>query len=275
MPVPSPMGPEPAVAMIVTVGLSPRLHAQLADSWGQRHRITAEATLAEAAHPLTIGLADALVVHPAAIEHDMSALELVLDGQGNLPLIVYGDAGRSTMQAVARVRRLRVPLLMLEHFDDSPEQLRAFLASLPPATWRERVFRRISDPIRIMPLQLRLAIRELFSDPRPSVSPAQLAASAGMTRRTLDRWVDRAGLTSTRILVTAPNLVDAFFFISERRVPATAIAARCGLASARTLMGQLAGVTRLESFSELRRLPAERFLGYLATALAPGTRRAQ
>ncbi len=92
---------------------------------------------------------------------------------------------------------------------------------------------RIGPNLELLPSPLFDAVNHAFSDMAGSPDPVALAHSAGLTRRSLDRWLVRAGIRSPRLLLVTPRVLRALGLLCETRYRVRAVAAVAGFHSAR------------------------------------------
>lgn len=102
-----------------------------------------------------------------------------------------------------------------------------------------------------LPAGLRDAIVAMFTTEPGLESPEALARRAAMSRRSVDRWLERAGITSTRLLVAAPRLLRAMRLLRDTSLSYSRIARTCGYTSARRFHDQALALTG-ETPTELR-----------------------
>lgn len=81
-----------------------------------------------------------------------------------------------------------------------------------------------------------------------------LATQSGLTRRSSDRWLVRAGFKSGRLLIGASKLVAGYQAITASSVPLNQVAAMLGYKSQRTMDSQFGSLLGVRS-SALRDCP--------------------
>lgn len=122
--------------------------------------------------------------------------------------------------------------------------------------------------LAVVPVKLRDAIVAMFTSDLGVVSPQALARRAVMSRRSVDRWLERAGITSTRLLVAAPPLLRALRLLRETSISFRRIARAAGYTSVRRFHDQAMALTQLTP-TELRAgtVPLGEVLERIATTL--------
>ena len=155
----------------------------------------------------------------------------------SLPALIWVLV-RNTPSSVARALRIsdNEPMPMLICGEERLSRDVADLAS----RWRRlrrmaEVNRHLSSMIRRAPSALAIRLLALFASSRCATCAKDLAASAGVSRRTLDRWVRSAGLASPRRLVCARRVLEALDDAHVRKSTLTRTARAHGFASAQAL----------------------------------------
>lgn len=152
-----------------------------------------------------------------------------------------------TLRSLRETERLVRAGLRWIHLHDRRRQLdpTKLQPPAPAAIAGTLVAAALMPALGVMPAPLSHALVSMFvSDGGPRSAKA-LAASAGMTRRSLDRWIERSAFRSTRWLVAGAQAARALPDVVESDSTATRIAARHGYASARSLRRQLEALTGL------------------------------
>lgn len=133
------------------------------------------------------------------------------------------------------------------------------------------VLHQLAPRLAQLPERLREAIVAMFTIESGVSSPQALARRAAMSRRSADRWLERVGITSARLLVAAPMLLRALRLLRDTRLPIRRVAKACGYSSARRFHDQAAALTGMTAV-ELRaaELPITAVLERIADALQEG-----
>jgi AraC-like DNA-binding protein len=111
------------------------------------------------------------------------------------------------------------------------------------------VLGRIAPRVEVLPRRLQDAVVAMFTTEAGIRSPQALARRAALSRRSLDRWLGRAGITSGRLLVAAPMLLRGLRLLRDTRLSIRRVASASGYTSARRFHDQavaLAGMTPVE-----------------------------
>ncbi|MGI8402665.1 MAG: helix-turn-helix domain-containing protein [Gemmatimonadaceae bacterium] len=122
--------------------------------------------------------------------------------------------------------------------EDSPERLREPLRQTLTANFRLEVIAKLALPLSAAPPRLALALTQEFVGQNCCIAPKQLAAVAGMDRRSVERWFRRIGLVQPKTVLAAAHFVTAFPVMKDPWVPLHAVAREYGFSSVRTMSRQ-------------------------------------
>src|SRR5206468_9951034 len=114
------------------------------------------------------------------------------------------------------------------------------------------------EPLRSMPVVLARAIEQLVRSPSRARTIPDLAAMAGMTTRTLYRYLTPMGLPPRQLLIGA-RLVRAYIFLRGPDSRLKDVALKLGYAQADQLSEQLREWTGLAPKDIRRTLPPAEF----------------
>lgn len=153
---------------------------------------------------------DALVVDPAAVG-DAGWLRLrVLLATTRIPVLLYARLSIESARRVVAAAATGAHEVMLRGRDDDAASLRMHLARLrhpaPPA----HVMARIADRIMQLPPALEASVVPLFCGAEVPRWAELFARTAGMPRRSVDRWMHRARLASSGSLLDVARLARAW-----------------------------------------------------------------
>jgi len=115
-------------------------------------------------------------------------------------------------------------VLVFRGLDDDREGLCRALASARELMIPHRILTLLAPSLQCIPPALASSIAVLFRDPTSVRGIQALAWRAGMSRRSLDRWLARAGLAPARILVAAARVVTSYRLMCEEAAPQKAVA---------------------------------------------------
>lgn len=130
---------------------------------------------------------------------------------------------------------------------------RALLLAPDPAIGA-RLVEALAPQIRQLPDVLADNVTAMLRSASGASSPEELATQSAFARRTMDRWIGRAGFTSARLLAAAARVVRVYRAVVASDVPLKRLAAMVGYRSQRTLDQQLDVLVGAVS-SNLRKTP--------------------
>jgi AraC-like DNA-binding protein len=236
-----------------------------------RHTVTAVRTLSDLELTWQCETPDVVMLDPLAAETESVARLLVAyDRLRGVPLVMYTMLSAEAMRAVAALAHAGAPHLILAGYDDGPGALATVLESLPPTTFSGRFLERLGTPLQAMPVELRMAVRELFQAPPKIRSTLALAAAGNMTLRTLDRWIGRVGLASPGSVITCARLVRACWLLRTGARPLTHVSQSAGFSSVRSLRHRLVSTLGTSVSSIRNAANAEQILDRLELSVRCG-----
>jgi len=163
----------------------------------------------------------------------------------SLPVIVYAVLAPEMLQGTVELARAGVRHVVLRGFDDEPRRFRELLERLPSRTLDGIVMEQLRPRLELAPALLRRAILELFESPHLFRGVSDLARAAGMTRRNLDRWLDRLGLASGRMLLMGARTTRAVHYMRDPGFLLEDITRKLGYESPRLFARQVRAITGL------------------------------
>jgi hypothetical protein len=165
--------------------------------------------------------ADAIVIDPTCFDDDQWTRVRQFLVTPDMPVLLYARLDKDTVRRVVAASAVGVHELLLREVDDDPVAIRRRLETLrkPPAP--VRVLSRLAPRIAEMPPPLQGASLQLFcAAPIPRWAD-DLAHSARMSRRSMDRWMDNAGLAGTAALLDVARLARVWEpIVAEKVAPA-------------------------------------------------------
>jgi AraC-like DNA-binding protein len=150
-------------------------------------------------------------------------------------VIVYTSLTPDGIQAALPFVRANASDVILRGYDDGLLRLQHLLTVGIRMSVVERILTLISPAMTDLPEVLRDKIRNMFHDNSEIDSSKRLAAAANMTRRSLDRWIDRSGLVSVRLLIAAPKVLRAYMYLRQPGMSVARAANLLGFSSSRPL----------------------------------------
>ena len=159
---------------------------------------------------------DLMVIDPRSVDHEPSAYDdgepspllTLLTEFRSVPTILYSAHTRDGLRAVLPLARSGVHQVIFRGFDDTHERLRALLDHVAASLLGERLLEVILPRFAAVgaPMEVIQAVARLYRAPQAFHTVHQLAAVAGRQRGQLDRWMLRAGLAPTKVVMLAARV---------------------------------------------------------------------
>jgi AraC-like DNA-binding protein len=214
---------------------------------------------------------DALIIDPTiggegATPERLTALSAA---SGELPtpaILGYVSVTASAVKAAHSLARIGASEIVVRGVDDSVASLRRTLHRVVADHAAARLVIG-SNLLAALPSAIAEAIVTLFRRPERVRSVPDLAASAGTTRRSLDRYLARAGLASARTLLGCARAHAAFQLLASRSVGPSGAAIRVGYPSLRALTREFRALTGHVPSGVPSRLTSDLFIATVSRRL--------
>lgn len=255
--------------MDVVARLASPLLAHLRVVVGREHTLIPVDGWAELAEVVRTWPVDVAVIDPRADGRGGAVeLQALLSRYPSLPVVLYTALTPESLKATVELAKSGVQHVVLRGFDDEPRRFRELLERQPAYALSDLVIDRLSEPLAVVPKALSRAIGKLFRAPHMFHDVRDLAEAAQMTRRTVDRSLDRAGLAPARTVVLGARLVRAYFYMRDPGYLLEDVTKKLGYASHRLFARQVREVVGLTP-TELRlRVGPEDFVMRLTELLS-------
>ena len=258
--------------MIVLCHLPPQPLAQVQRAFPPPHRVVNasawDALVADVRHIR----GDVAVVDPCHGGDHLSsgrleALAGVSSDHTVVPIIGYLSVSAPAMRAVQSLVRLGAIEIVIRGVDDSTVAIRTVVHRAFATCTARRVVAVVRDPLRTLPPAIAAAVTGAFHHPERLQSVGDLAAAAKTTRRSLDRWLARAGLASARTLLACARANAAFHLLTSGQVRRATVASLVGYASSRSLGREMLAVTGYPASAVIAGLSRDAFVEALGRRL--------
>jgi hypothetical protein len=178
--------------------------------------------------------ADAIVVDPAGLDAEgWARARDLLSTQA--PVLLYARLDQESVTRIVAASAIGAHEVLLRDLDDDPVAMRRKLESLLRPAAPSRVLSRLAGRLGELPPSLQGAAVPLFcAAPVPRWAD-DLARSARMSRRSVDRWMGHAGLSGTATLLDVARLARTWIPLVEQGVPAADVALNGGYRRLRML----------------------------------------
>lgn len=226
--------------MEVAARLSDPLLATLRVVLGDEHGLLPIASWMALERTLRERTVDVVVLEPAPLNDDeLRALVELIARHPATPVVVYTLVNASAMRATVELARAGARQVVLKGFDDTPRRFRALLEELGDAEWSSELWKWVAERIAHTPARVESAVERLFRYPHRFVDVSDLVRATGLTRRTLERWLARAGIGSAKMLVLSARVERAHYLLRHSTAPVGEIAGRLGFPSVRLFARQV------------------------------------
>ena len=257
--------------MHVVARLSDYLLTQLRAALARDHTLVAAPTWHDLTALFRGRVVDVVVLEPAPIGPDeLAPLLRLLASHPAVPVIVYTSVSPAAMRVTVELARRGVHHVVFRGIDDAPGRFRALMQDLSDTTWRSRLWPWVEERVAQVPAPLERAVRELFASPHRFGDVADLAAASGLTRRTVERWLTRAGIASPKLLVVSARVERAHHIMRTSTADVATVAERVGYPSTRLFARQVALATGCPPTAFRSSVTADDLFARLTAAVSGG-----
>ena len=259
--------------MHVAACVQPAKLARLQGAAGDRHRVHAAMDWAHADSIIRRQPVDVLVVDPqfdTPSEARSDRIRAVRNRYKSLPMIVYSNLAAQTLRPLVELGREGMEQLILFGLDDDPQHLRQMLERQPGIVLSGRLLSHLQRPMSRIGAPVAGALEHLIRNPSVFRGVPDLAASAGIPRRSLYRHLERAGFVTPRELVAGARLLRGYAFLREPAYSLDAVADHVRFTDADALTKAMKLGVGMTPGRARDRMGPEEFVARLAARLAPG-----
>jgi AraC-like DNA-binding protein len=234
---------------------------------GPGNSLALERSVTVAVHAVRTREYDVLVLDPATVGDEDFARLLPVLRQTAVPVILFTTLTSASARRIVRAAEMGAHDLVLRDAEDAVTLLAHKFDSLVEPSAPALLLTHLAKRFHRFPDALQAASVALFgSGPLPRWVDS-LAHASGFARRTIDRWMERAGIDGAASLLDAARLARVWEPAVEEQLSTAAIAARCGYVRTRLLVAharRIVGVAPAEFREELTK---EQFAQRLAKKL--------
>ena len=258
--------------MIVLCYLPPQSFAQVQRAFPSPHRVINmsgwDALVSDVRHLR----GDVAVIDPCLggenlLGHRLDALAEVSGDRAVVPIVGYLSVSAPAMRAAQSLTRLGALEIVIRGVDDSTAVLASVIQRAFAMCTARRVVASLREPLRNLPPNVASAITGVFLRPERVRSVGDLAAAAKTTRRSLDRWLARAGLAPARTVLACARTNAAFHLLATGRVRRATAASLVGYASSRSLGREMLAVTGIPASAVSTSVSRDAFVAALGRKL--------
>jgi AraC-like DNA-binding protein len=228
---------------------------------------------AELQHALRSQPIDLMVIDPRSDDDDSSAFDesepspllTLLTEFRSVPTILYSTHTREGLRAVLPLARSGVHQVIFRGFDDTRERLRAILDHVAASLLGERLLEVILPRFTAVgaPAEVVQAVARLYRAPQAFRTVHQLAEVAGRQRGQLDRWMLRAGLAPTKVVMLAARVAWTHHYLRAPGNRFKTLAFRLGYADTVALGRHVKWMTGMTPTQLRRGVDADQLLALL------------
>lgn len=261
--------------MHVAACVQPSKLVRLRGAAGPRHFVHAALDWAHADAIIRRQPVDVLVVDPqfdANSEPRADRIRAVHNRFRSLPMIVYSALAAQTLRPLVELGREGMAQLVLYGLDDDPEHFRQLLERQPGILLSERILSRLATPLSRTPGGVGGAVERLMRNPSAFRGVPDLAAAAGVPRRSLYRHFHRVGLVSPRELLVGARLLRAYAFLREPCYSLEMVAMHVRFSDADAMTKAMKWAVGTTPGRARDRIGPDEFVARLAARLAPDSR---
>lgn len=191
-----------------------RLRAAVADV----HRVHVALNWEHASSIIQRHPVDVVVVDLAC--HDDQAISIASLGElrreyPSLPVVLHSALDAGAIAFVAAAGHSGVESLIVAGVDDDPSSFRAILERQPGVQLAAALESALAPQLHVLPSDVARAVQRVLHTPAAFKGVPDLAAAANVSRRTIYRECERAGLASPREIIAAARVLRAYAFLRE------------------------------------------------------------
>lgn len=209
----------------------------------------------------------AMVLDPALLdEQELDALSAEV-ARSAVPVILYTTLSAESAKRVISIAARGTHELIFRGAEEEPVLLLRKLELLMEHSAPAQLLNRVASRIAGFPPPLQTFSVALYAKGSPRRWVRDIVRDTGYGRRTVDRWMARAGLRGAAMLLDTARLAHVWEPLVERGLSPEAAGALCGYTKRRMLMShasRLVGVAPAQFASALTR---KRFVDRLSRAL--------
>ncbi len=259
--------------MHVAACVQPAKLSRLQGAAGSAHSVHAALDWAHAdsiirRHPVDVLVVDPQFDTPAEARSDR--IRAVRNRYRSLPMIVYSILAAQTLRPLVELGREGMEQLILFGLDDDPQHLRQMLERQPGIVLSERLLGHLQRPLSRVPASVAGALERLIRNPSVFRGVPDLAAAAGVPRRSLYRHFERAGFVTPRELVAGARLLRGYAFLREPAYSLEAVADHVRFTDSDALTKAMKWGVGMTPGRARDRMGPEEFVARLAARIAPG-----
>lgn len=258
--------------MIVAACVEPPKLARLRGAVGDAHRLHVALDWEHANSIIRRQPVDVLVVDPnfgSTTKPQTDPILTLRKQYRSVPFVVYSVLAAQTLRPLIDLGRDGMEQLVLYGVDDDPRQLRQVLERQPGVALAAQLVARLQPRLRHLPAAVAHAIERVVHTPAAFKGVPDLAAAAGISRRTIYRECERANLASPRELIAGARVLRAYAFLRESDYAIEDVAEHLRFSSPHHLTKTMRWACGMTTARARDRIAPDDFIALLAERLMP------
>ena len=257
--------------MIIRCYLSPQALAHVQHALPPPHSVSNATTWGALVSDLHHRRCDVAIVDPCAggdhcAQGRLSALTHAMALVPSIPVIGYVSVTACAIRVVQALVRSGAPEIVIRGVDDSRDALAGAIHRAVATCGWGSVVSAVEALLRALPFPVATAIQAAFTHPERVRAVSDLATAARMTRRSLDRWLARAGFSSARTVLSCARANAAFHLLAGGSTRVAEAALLVGYSSSRSLTRELSAIAGCPA-SEVTRVSRDTFAATIGRRL--------
>lgn len=244
---------------------------RLRSALGERHRLHVALDWEHARQLLRHEAVDVLVVDPLVSGETSSvdAIEALRSAYPSMPVVMYSALTPPAAAAFAELGRRGVGTAVLHDVDDSPSELQRVLQRQPGVALSDALLARLTPALQSISASVATAIARSVHTPSAFRDVPDIAAAAGVARRTLYRECERAGLASPREVLAGARVLRAYALLRDGNMGIDDCATALRYSSAHHMANAMRWACGTTSARARAQVPPDVFVERLAARLLP------
>jgi len=188
-------------------------------------------------------LCDVLVLDPRRIAPRSAEAAIVRRHvEANVPCVYYTASSPEALRSVVAASDVSPVRLLLFDVDDDPTTFREVIELAPRQAHTNRLQSAMKDALQPLLPSVRTALDMVLRRPERFFDASDVATSAGLSRRHLDRLLTASDLAPAKNWIVGARAWHASYLIVRAGLSAEAVAAQLGYADSKALRRHLATV---------------------------------
>jgi AraC-like DNA-binding protein len=164
---------------------------------------------------------------------NIPAVEGLLKRYPSLPLMAYVTQTAPAFAAVAQLSKMGLEDVVLQRFDDAPEQFRDRVEHVQGNSLTRKVNAGLGPGLKELPRRLTRTIEKLFAQPHRYATSLDVAMEAGMSTISVYRSLEEAQLGSPKRLIIAAKVLRGFGYLRDPGYSVLDVSMKLGYKAAR------------------------------------------